>query len=424
MLQLDGKDHYHTAKFAVTKDTGLVVTVSRDGGISSIDGSPINTPSTIQLNASATTGGLQLSGMYALIMRARSAPTGDKKFKLTFLDDGSPLVESSTINSDNSITWSAKWTPYTPPAVTASDAGKVLRVSTDGTWVAEAIENSSIPKIESLDTSNIKTFRSIEDGIYVLDGYFTPYTGSDSTFIFDPPALTSISSTATETHVQIFEAHDNRIQHLIVTDTSCEKTEVLLNDITKAASGIGDLSTLKTTAKDTLVNAINEAASAIPTVSANDNGKFLQVVDGTWAAADGNSSSDLSLGITGAFKNYGVRVKAIDENNRPTEWEAVDEQPTPLHTTYSDGTIDYFCAVPAQELTPTTAYELAKSCLKSANTKLWYPEGPIGALISEKPAALILTVSEDDTNIYAWYISKDGTIKSVATPKSIFTATE
>lgn len=169
---------------------------------------------------------------------------------------------------------------------------------------------------------------------------------------------------------------------------------------------------------------INLTAWPYYTTFPTEDQEYLAVKgDGAWTAGTG-SSSDVSLGITEAYKGYGIRVKAIDENNRPTEWEAVDELPIPLHMGDSDGTIIRFCAVPVETLTPTSAYELAKSCLKSANTKLWYPEGPLNSLISDKPAALILTVSEDDTNIYAWYISKDGTVKSVATPKSIFTATE
>lgn len=279
------------------------------------------------------------------------------------------------------------------------------------------IPTQSIPKIESLDKTNVKFLRDLEDGTYILQGYFKPYTGANSSFVFSTGALVTVSISSTATHVQIFEPYNNQIQHLNITDTTCDKTYVFLNKI-------GNLSALKTTAKDTIVDAINETASAIPTVTASDNGKFLQVVDGAWTAADDVSSSDVSLGITEAYKGYGIRVKATDENNRPTEWEAVDEWPIPLHMGDSDGTITRFCAVPVETLTPTTAYEFAKSCLKSANTKLWYPEGPLNALISEKPAALILTVSEDDTNIYAWYISKDGTVKSVATPKSIFTATE
>ena len=278
------------------------------------------------------------------------------------------------------------------------------------------IPPQSIPKIESLDKTNVKFLRDLEDGTYILQGYFKPYTGANSSFVFSTGALVTVSNSSTATHVQIFEPYNNQIQHLNITDTTCDKTYVFLNKI-------GNLSALKTTAKDTIVDAINETASTIPAVTASDNGKFLQVVDGAWTAGTG-SSSDVSLGITEAYKGYGIRVKAIDENNRPTEWEAVDELPIPLHMGDSDGTIIRFCAVPVETLTPTSAYELAKSCLKSANTKLWYPEGPLNSLISDKPAALVLTVSEDDTNIYAWYISKDGTVKSVATPKSIFTATE
>ena len=107
--------------------------------------------------------------------------------------------------------------------------------------------------------------------------------------MFDPPALTSISSTESTTHVQIFEPYDNQIQHLVITDTSCEKTEVLLNGIAKSVAGIGDLAKLTTTAKDTLVDAINEAASCSiftftinRTVNTSDGG-FTYSADKTFA---------------------------------------------------------------------------------------------------------------------------------------------
>lgn len=95
----------------------------------------------------------------------------------------------------------------------------------------EEYSPTPIPKITSLDESNIKTLRSLKNGVCLLDGYFAPYTGSDSTLIFDPPTLASINSTESVTHVQIFEAYNNQIQHLVITDTSCETTSVLLNDL-------------------------------------------------------------------------------------------------------------------------------------------------------------------------------------------------
>lgn len=58
-----------------------------------------------------------------------------KKFKITVDDTGSPTF-TDTSDSTNS------WTPYSLPTVTSSDAGKFLRVSSTGEWVAEAVPNA------------------------------------------------------------------------------------------------------------------------------------------------------------------------------------------------------------------------------------------------------------------------------------------
>lgn len=150
------------------------------------------------------------------------------------------------------------------------------------------IPSQSIPKIESLDKTNVKFLRDLEDGTYVLQGYFKPYTGANSSFVFDTGALVIVSNTGTATNIQLFDPYNNQIQHLNITDSACEKTYVFLNKI-------GNLSSLKTTAKDTLVNAINEAASEIPAVTAADNGKFLQVVDGVWAASTISNANGVSF---------------------------------------------------------------------------------------------------------------------------------
>ena len=66
-----------------------------------------------------------------------SSTTGStKKFKITVDDSGAPTI---TNESDSTNTWK----PTNLPTVTASDAGKFLRVSDAGEWVAETILSAS-----------------------------------------------------------------------------------------------------------------------------------------------------------------------------------------------------------------------------------------------------------------------------------------
>lgn len=65
-----------------------------------------------------------------------STPDSTKKFKITVDDSGAPTI---TDESDSTNTWK----PTNLPTVTASDAGKFLRVSDTGEWVAETILSAS-----------------------------------------------------------------------------------------------------------------------------------------------------------------------------------------------------------------------------------------------------------------------------------------
>ena len=66
-----------------------------------------------------------------------SSSTADstKKFKITVDDSGEPTI---TDESDSTNTWK----PTNLPTVTTSDAGKCLRVSDTGEWVAEMQDGS------------------------------------------------------------------------------------------------------------------------------------------------------------------------------------------------------------------------------------------------------------------------------------------
>lgn len=66
----------------------------------------------------------------------------------------------------------------------------------------------------------------------------------------------------------------------------------------KLQAEIGDLAELTTVAKENLVSAINEAAQS--------------------------GGADISLGLTSASVGQIIKVKAVDESGKPTEWEAAE----------------------------------------------------------------------------------------------------
>ena len=133
---------------------------------------------------------------------------------------------------------------------------------------------------------------------------------------------------------------------------------------------IGDVSLLETDAKENLVDAVNEIAKkaesgadlslgitgaeagqiatveavddqgkptkwkheniagavGFPAPTVSDNGKYLGCENGaaTWKPVEASGGGDISLGLTAASVGQTIKVKAVDENGKPTEWEAVD----------------------------------------------------------------------------------------------------
>lgn len=72
------------------------------------------------------------------------------------------------------------------------------------------------------------------------------------------------------------------------------------------------------------------AAEAVgfPQPAAPDNGKYLGCENGaaTWMPVDASGGGDISLGLTAASVGQTIKVKAVDENGKPTEWEAAKEK--------------------------------------------------------------------------------------------------
>lgn len=72
----------------------------------------------------------------------------------------------------------------------------------------------------------------------------------------------------------------------------------------------------------------SDAAEAVgfPQPTSEDNGKFLGCADGkaAWLPVEASGGGDISLGLTSASVGQTIKVKAVDENGKPTEWEAAD----------------------------------------------------------------------------------------------------
>lgn len=93
---------------------------------------------------------------------------------------------------------------------------------------AEELDNggvggAGIKRVESLDTSSpekLVQLRDLETGVYVLYGYFSPYSGSDTTMLFNDTIVT-ISRKDAGTHLMCLTALNCKINFLeILVDAS------------------------------------------------------------------------------------------------------------------------------------------------------------------------------------------------------------
>ena len=82
-----------------------------------------------------------------------------KKFRITVDDSGAPTV---TNESDITNTWK----PINLPTVTASDAGKFLRVSDTGEWVKEEVNISGTVTDDHINSLIDAKLGVIENGTY------------------------------------------------------------------------------------------------------------------------------------------------------------------------------------------------------------------------------------------------------------------
>lgn len=152
--------------------------------------------------------------------------------------------------------------------------------------VAQIATLSGIEYIESTDTSNPVSIRDLASGTYVFYGRFKPHSTATSTLTFSSKLLVNVVKQSSASHVMVLYPVNNCIQYLKATDDSYERKNIYLNDL---MASVGSLDDLNTTDQSSLVAAVNEVsakASALPTVTTDNNGAFLRVVDGVWTAVN------------------------------------------------------------------------------------------------------------------------------------------
>lgn len=93
-----------------------------------------------------------------------------------------------------------------------------------GVAVHEAIVNSHVKYVESLDTENPKNLYEMESGTYILYGKFYPHPNATKSFTFSRLQLVSISKGSLSTCVQVFYPPYNTIQYLNIYQDDTNET--------------------------------------------------------------------------------------------------------------------------------------------------------------------------------------------------------
>ena len=114
-----------------------------------------HTAGTGEFTLRGSTGSLSITG---LLLKS-STDGSTKKFRITVDDSGAPTV---TNESDSTNTWK----PINLPTVTASDAGKFLRVSDTGEWVKEEVNISGTVTDDHINSLIDSKLGVIENGTY------------------------------------------------------------------------------------------------------------------------------------------------------------------------------------------------------------------------------------------------------------------
>lgn len=173
------------------------------------------------------------------------------------------------------------------------DTGRTLTVD-DATVTQVHFQNRAYGRTIDVD---------VKDGTAIIPDVLLQKPGELRVFAF----VTSDDGNYTKVERVFDVTRRNKPNDYVYTPTEQKSLEQLQEQINTLGTGVGlaynaivkrmgDLNNLKTTAKDNLVAAINEAAQ---------------------------SGTDISLGVT-ATVGQTIKVKTVDADGKPTAWEAAD----------------------------------------------------------------------------------------------------
>lgn len=100
-------------------------------------------------------------------------------------------------------------------------------------YVDNAVTSLSFPiQLVSSNTTNTINIRDLASGTYILSGTFLPYSGSSSSISFYSNLVANIVKDTSTSYVQVFYPVNNMVQYLEITDTTYNRTNICLNDLT------------------------------------------------------------------------------------------------------------------------------------------------------------------------------------------------
>lgn len=106
--------------------------------------------------------------------------------------------------------------------------GKLLGTNQSGTVVEK---DETVIYIDGTDETNIVSLRDLDSGMYILYGWFKPFSGSSTLLGASYKLTATVAKTPSVSYVQIFHPQSNSVQYFEITDTDYSRKDVSISGI-------------------------------------------------------------------------------------------------------------------------------------------------------------------------------------------------